>query len=130
MKFDELFWPDSQIKFLYIKSDLAELVIFNDLLKEIVKIECKNLIGLSELCMWDDTVIFDTKYYKISGEEILTSKDPFLQKFSAAYDASDLCFDYGGKKIGDGIVILEIMLSNFIWFRIYCQDIEVLRSDD
>ena len=57
MNFININWADSNIENINIEYDCATLVIWNDILQKRLYVECSGLAGVTNLCIWDDTII-------------------------------------------------------------------------
>lgn len=79
------------------------------------KIECTEVLGITNLSMWDDTHISNVKIDKLENLE----NTDFLRKINEAYG------DYPCKPIGTYLYDLAITLSNNITFHIYCYDVNI-----
>ena len=121
MKFNDFFWPDSDLEQVLIYYNVAELTIWNSTLGRRVVVRCEGLGGITDLCIWDDQIILDADLRYISGADVFTSQDTFLQKLCKAYPYDSHC----DKKIEYGIVLLRFLLTNHVWFSIYCQNVDV-----
>ena len=117
MSFFEFSWADSNIDSIHIEYDCAKLLIWNSVLQKNLVVECLGLAGITNLCIWDDTIIMSANIYSVDKVE-----NDFLQ---ALYNAYDKDFDYGGRSLNAGLFELKIELVNHISFSVYCQHIEV-----
>ncbi len=122
MRFNDFFWPDSDLERILIYYNTAELTIWNDSLDCRVVVRCEGLAGVTDLCIWDDQIILDVDFRYIPGADLFILQDPFLQKLCKAYPHST---PWDEKKLEDGIVLLRFLLTNHIWFSIYCQSVDV-----
>lgn len=120
MTYYDYYWPDSDIDSILIEYDKAVLTVFNDALQKNLKVICNGFAGITDLCIWDDTFIFSTDLK--SADE----SDEFVQKIYSSYDKN---YNYGGRKLSDGLLALEIELSNHIMFTIYCLNVDVQGFD-
>ena len=116
MKFNEIDWADSQIERIAIEFDHAILFVFNDTYKKLMEVHCTGLIGIDNLCIWDDTFIMEYDLTAVSND------NDYLKQVFEHYDKD---FDYGGRSLSDGILELKIELSNNITFSVYCLNVEV-----
>lgn len=119
MTYNDYFWPDSNIESIFIEYDEAVLTVFNDALQKRVKIVCSGFAGITNLCIWDDMTIFNTDLRPAN------QKDTFVKKIYSSYDKN---FNYGGRALNDGLLALNIELSNHIEFSIYCLEVKVEES--
>ena len=121
MKLNDVDWIDSQLKKLTIEYDKAEMLVECDFGTYIIT--CTGLIGLTNLCIWDDTIIED-----IYVRNADPSLDLYLQNVFSHYDKD---FDYGNNRIlGENILILSVSIINNTVFDLYCKQISVCSIDD
>ena len=120
MKFEEIWWPDSRLLSTHIEYDKAVLRIECFTLdKKIFDVICTGFAGITNLCIWDDTAIFETDVKPVDDNS------EFVRKMHNAYGKSDL----SGRSL-EGLLELKIQLSNYIEFSIYCLNIEVVEVID
>ena len=117
MTFETMYWADSLLKSIYIEYDRATLLVYHDVSKKDYFIECSGLIGIDDLCIWDDTIIMEA-----SIQQVNKSSSDYIKKVYSAYDEK---LDYGGRTLSDGVVVLRIKLTNEIEFGVFCQKIHV-----
>ena len=117
MDFFDIDWADSNLEKIEIEYDKATLVIWNDSLQQRLLIKCTGLAGLTNLCIWDDTHIMSADIKCVSNAD-----NNFLSGLYAAYDET---FDYGGRSLRNGLLALNIELSNHSCFSVYCIEINV-----
>ena len=115
MKISDIYWHDSQIEKISIEFDKAELLVESD--SKFYLITCTGLIGLTNLCFWDDTILWD-----MWVENADTSQDVFLQDVFTNYNKK---IDYGGRTLEDDILVLVAHIINNIPAKIYCKKIDV-----
>lgn len=116
MKPENIDWHDSNIEEIIIKYDVATLFVWNDTFKKNMVVICSGLAGITNLCIWDDTIIYDANVYPVTDEG-----NDFVRNLYAAYDKD---FDYGGRSLKDGLIEWRIELVNGISFSIFCLNIE------
>lgn len=121
MNFQDYHWADSDIENINIEYDHATLVIWNATLQTRLSVECSGLAGITNLCIWDDTIIMSASVYPVCNTD-----HEFLSNLYTAYSKDK---DYGGRSLGSGLLELRIELANFISFSVYCQKIEVIESN-
>ena len=121
MNFQDFYWADSDIESINIEYDHATLVIWNDALQKKLFVECSGFAGITNLCIWDDTIIMST-----SVNPVCDTDNEFLRNLYTAYSKIK---DYGGRSLGSGLLELRIELANYITFSVYCQKIEVSNTD-
>lgn len=120
MKFNEIIWADSSIEEINIKYNELMIKVFNEDLKKIVNIACKNFAGLTNLCLWDDVDIFNARLEKATNEL-------FYNNILKSYRDTQGKFDNTNKNrtLDNGLLKLTITLTNGIDCEIYCQSVEV-----
>lgn len=120
MNFQDFDWADSDLESIHIEYDRATLVIWNDACQKRLSVECSGLAGITNLCIWDDTIIINA-----SVNSTCDTDNEFLRNLYMAYRKNK---DYGGRSLGNRLLELRIELANHISFRVYCQKIEVTES--
>ena len=121
MTFENVFWPDSQLLSIQIEYNQANILVWNDVLQKKLLIKCTGFAGMTNLCIWDDTII-----YKASIKQVYDSDNEFITNLFTAYSKDT---DYGGRTLNSILLELKIELTNNIPFMIYCQKVEVLCCD-
>ena len=116
MIFMDIDWADSNIETITIEYDHTELQIWNDALQRRLIVDCWGVAGITNLCIWDDTIISTVEVYSVVEE-----KSDFVRNLYTAYNKE---LDYGGRSLKNGLKELRIELVNNIAFSIYCQKIE------
>ena len=119
MNLNDVNWIDSQLEKITIEYDKAELLVECDSGNYVIT--CTGLIGLTDLCIWDDTII-ENIYVKNADP----SSDSYLQKVFSNYDKD---FDYAGRILGENILILSVSIVNNTVFNLYCKQISVCSMD-
>ena len=122
MKFENIYWPDSQLIRIQIEYNQANLIIWNDALQKQILVKCFCFAGITNLCIWDDTIIMDAQVYPVYD-----SDNEFVRNLYTAYSKD---IDYGGRSLSCGLLELKIELVNYIAFSVYCQKIEVEIQED
>ena len=120
MNINEMDWHDSQIEKITIEYDKAELLVHAHPEGWYV-ITCTGLLGMTDLCIWDDTILYDMYAKKAD-----TENDPYLQLVFSEYNKN---WNYGERSLTDDIYILTANIINNIPAKIYCQNIEVTPTD-
>ena len=59
--FYEYYWHDSSIEKSEVFENNVILCIYNNVLDSQVKITCSKTAGITNLCMWEDTIITTTR---------------------------------------------------------------------
>ena len=96
MNISNINWADSDLENITIEYDHASLVIWNDTLQKRLSVECSGLAGITNLCIWDDTIIMSTSVHPVCDMD-----NEFLSKLYTAYDKNK---DYGGRCLGSGLL--------------------------
>ena len=120
MNFFDISWADSDIESINIEYDQATLIIWNSAIQKRFSIQCTGFAGITNLCMWDDTIIMSARVHPVCDAD-----NEFLSNLYTAYSKNE---DYGGRSLGSGLLELKIDLINYIPFSIYCQKIEVVEG--
>lgn len=121
MKYENIYWPDSQLIRILIEYDQANLIIWNDALQRQLLVECSGFAGITNLCIWDDTIIMSTSLHPVCDAD-----NEFVRNLYTAYNKNK---DYGGRSLSSGLLELRIELANYISFSVYCQKIEVIECN-
>lgn len=122
MCFSNINWADSDLQKIYIEYDRATLIIWNDALQKRLYVECSGLAGITNLCIWDDTIIMSAKL-----NPVCEANNDFIRNLYTAYNTNK---DYGGRSLANGLLELRFELANYISFSVYAQKIEVNQSVD
>lgn len=117
MNFTQIDWADSDLEHVEIEYNLAVLTIFNDTLQKRLQVCCSGLVGITNLCVWDDTTIMTADI-----KPVIETDNEFIKTVYNAYDKN---FNYGGRSLDDGLLELSIELSNGIVFGVYCLNVSV-----
>ena len=117
MNFQDFYWADSDIENINVEYNHATLIIWNAALKKRLSVECSGFVGITNLCIWDDMTIMNTSISLVNDVN-----NDFVRQLYTAYDKD---FDYGGRKLANGLLELKIELANYISFSLYCQKINV-----
>ena len=111
-------WHDADIEKIEISSNQITITIQNDDYENSLKILCNNVVGLTNLCMWEDTMI-----NKATLEYVNHELTPFLQKIKETHPLDGEF--YNNQPIKNNLLCLSIKLVNDIVFNIYCYDVKV-----
>lgn len=117
MNFLNFNWADSNIESINIEYDIAVLKIWNDVLQKWMIVKCSGFAGITNLCIWDDTIIVSLNLSSVKEED-----NEFVKTLFKAYDKH---YDYCGRSLEKGLFELKIDLVNNTSFYIYCQNVEV-----
>ena len=110
-------WHDSTIEKIEIFEDNVILSVYSNVLNSKVKITCSKTAGLTNLCMWEDTIITNVSLNIVSD-----FSGEFIQSILKAHPQYE---DYDCLPIKTGLLDLAIKLTNDIVFHIYCYDVVV-----
>lgn len=111
-------WHDGDIEKIEISSNQINLVILLDDYDNPITIICHDTVGLTNLCMWEDTIISNATL-----ESVGDNLSPFLQEVKSAHQfVGDM---YNTQPIKDGLLCLSIKLVNDVVFCIYCYNLEI-----
>ncbi len=117
MDINEFDWADSDLREIHIEYDSANLYIFNDYLQQKLRVECLNFAGITNLCIWDDTIIYSLDVKSAEGMD-----NEFLRNLYRTYDRK---YVYGGRSLSDGLKELKVTLANGLAFCIYALEFRV-----
>ena len=120
--FFKYYWHDAVVEKIEISSNSMSIIIQlyeyeNCDYEKPIKLLCNDVVGLTNLCMWEDTIIYDAKLEYINGE-----LPPFLQEVKDAHPFSEL---YDNQPIRNNLLCLSIKLVNDIVFNIYCYNVDI-----
>ena len=117
-QFNKYRWHDTVIEKIEISSNQITVLINNDDYENSITILCNEVVGLTDLCMWEDTIIYDAKLEYVKSE-----LSPFLLKVK---DSHPINGDfYNNQPIRDNLLCLSIELVNNIVFSIYCYEVKI-----
>lgn len=112
-------WHDGDIEKIQISSNQINIVVLLDDCVSPVTIACHDTVGLTNLCMWEDTIIS-----KATLERVGDNLSPFLQEIKNAHRLVGEI--YGNRPIRNDLLCLSIKLVNDVTFRIYCYNVEII----
>lgn len=114
MEINKFDFADAELKNIYISNDNIKISIsLDDDKKTNLEIDCRNAIGMDNLCMWDDTYIDNLSVV------LINDPDEYLKKVFKSYDVNA---DYGKRSLRNPIFDIQITLINNITCHIYCQN--------
>ena len=122
MKVEKYSWADSDLEKIQIEYDQATLIIWNDSVQKQLMVSCYGLAGITSLCIWDDTIILDVRVSSVTDEN-----SEFVRELYSKYEKN---YDYGGRSLSDGLLELQIELTNNTSFSVYCLSIEVTEINE
>ena len=115
MKLNEIDFADSELKKLNIEYDKAEVFIqLDDEEKTKLVIDCSGLLGVDNLCIWDDTYIDSLSIHSADNNS------EFLKEVFKAYIAST-----PERDLSKPIYDLKITFVNNLSCHIYIQKYEI-----
>lgn len=117
-RINELFWGDSTLEQVVIEYDKITVKVFNDITEKIVYIECLNCIGMTNLYIWDETIIDN-----IVLDEIMPNSHEMWKKIYEAY--GDESYDLN-KNLRGKFYELTIKMINDLEFSIICKDVKLI----
>ena len=117
--FYNYFLPDSNITSITIENDKVVICLEWDVTKKPIRILCSGVVGVTNLCMWDDTIIGDN----VNLVEVDAEKEDFLSKIFSVYRKDGDCEAY--KLLKNHLFDLSIELVNTITFHVYCYEVWV-----
>lgn len=112
-------WHDGDIDRIEISSNQISIVILHDDYDSPITIMCHEVVGLTNLCMWEDTIINNATLESVGG-----NLSPFLQEVKSTHQIVGEV--YNNPPIRDDLLCLSIELVNDIVFKIYCYDVEIV----
>ena len=119
-------FADGSIESINIDYDKVELSIDLDVTqqsgtpeKQPIKLICSEVVGLTDLCMWEDTIIFGAELKKVSDKNT-----PFLAKVFGIYPIENTS-QFFDKPLKESLLDLAIEMANNITFHIYCYEVKV-----
>lgn len=115
--FYNYYWHDSSIEKIEIFDDNTILSIYNDDSNLQVKVICSRTAGITNLCMWEDTIIVTASLNMVSD-----FSDEFIQSILKSHPQYE---DLDCLPIKNGLLDLAVELTNNIVFHIYCYDVVV-----
>ena len=117
-QFNKYRWHDTDIERIEISSNQITVLINNDDYENSITILCNEVVGLTDLCMWEDTIIYDAKLEYVNSE-----LSPFLLKVKDSHPINGGF--YNNQPIKDNLLCLSIELVNNIVFSIYCYEVKI-----
>lgn len=117
--FYKYYWHDGDIEKVEIISNQIMIMVLLDDYPDPITIVCHKVVGLTDLCMWEDTIINDATLEIVNHE-----LSPFLQQVKKAHLLEGSIYD--NNPIMNDLLCLSIKLVNDIVFHIYCYDVEVI----
>ncbi len=117
-KFSEYCWHDGDIEKIEISSNQISIMIQHDDYEKSIKVLCNEVVGLTNLCMWEDTIISTATL-----EYVNDKLSPFLQEVKDAHPLDGEL--YNNQPISNNLLCLSITLVNDIVFNIYCYGVEI-----
>ena len=117
-QFYEYCWHDADIEKIEISANQISIMINFDDFENPITVLCNNVVGLTNLCMWEDTIIDDAKLEYVDNE--LPS---FLQEVMNSHPLDGEF--YNNQPIRSNLLCLSMKLTNDIAFNIYCYEVKI-----
>jgi hypothetical protein len=117
-QFYEYCWHDADIEKIEISANQISIMINFDDFENPITVLCNNVVGLTNLCMWEDTIIYDAKLEYVANE--LPS---FLQEVMNSHPLDGEF--YNNQPIRSNLLCLSMKLTNDIAFNIYCYEVKI-----
>lgn len=121
INFQNIDWSDSNIEKVIIEYNCATFEILNYAVNKTFFVKCTGFIGISNLCFFDDMIIFDTDVVHIDE-----NSDEFVSWIYTEYGKDYKCYEWD---LSQGILALKIKMVNNTELSVYCQKIEVLENN-
>ena len=112
-------WHDGDIEKIEISSNQISIIISTDGCDNPIKIICHDVVGLTNLCMWEDTIISSA-----SLEFVNNTLTPFLHDVKDSHPLNSEF--YNNQPIKDNLLCLSMKIVNGIVFNIYCYDVKIV----
>lgn len=116
MNFYDFCWHDSEILKIEVVWNKVILFLSNDLYASPLRIVCNEVVGFTDLCMWEDTTVYSAKICEVND-----NITPFLDKIRRSHSYKGNNYE----PIRKGLMNLSVELTNDIVFNIYCYEILV-----
>ncbi|MBQ8447645.1 MAG: hypothetical protein IJX27_01780 [Clostridia bacterium] len=100
-----------------IEINCNETVLYIDMDGTKTKIICRDTVGVTNLCMWEDDEIYDARLNKVEDFSL-----PFLENIKKSHPTYG---EAGQNPVRDGLFDLAVELANNIVFHIYCYSVDV-----
>ena len=112
-------WHDGDIEKIEISSNQIKISVLHDDYDNPITIFCHSVVGLTNLCMWEDTII-----NKATLEYVSNKLPAFLQWVQNAHPLEGGIYD--NHPIKNNLLCLSIELVNNIAFNVYCYGVEIV----
>ncbi len=115
MNINQINFADASLKKIEIEYNkiILKILLDND---QKIEIECNNIVGMDNLCLWDENILESIKVFPASKD------NAFIKKIMQNYD-NDALYD-NGKSLKNEIYDIQIkfnFLADLV-AHIYCQD--------
>lgn len=117
-KINELLWGDSTLEQVIVEYDKIIVKVFNDIIEKIVCIECLNCIGMTNMYIWDDTIIDSITLNEIAPQGHEIWKKIYEVYGEESYDSN--------KNLMNTFYELKIRIINDFEFSIICQEVNII----
>ena len=119
--FYNYFLADSFIEEIKVNGSNVEIDVYWDVKKILIKIICQEVVGITDIFMWDDVIIGDNVYL----EEVDFLSNDFLIRAHDAHPYTQDCCN----PLRDHLLDLSIELISGISFHVYCYSVMVEETD-
>ena len=99
-----------------IEINCNETVLYVDMDGRKTKIICRDTVGITNLCMWEDDEIYGVKLNKVEDFSL-----PFLENIKKSHPTYS---EAGQNPIREGLFDLAVELTNNIVFHVYCYSVD------
>ena len=103
---------DACVEKIEINSNKTVLYVDADGLK--MKIICSDTVGVTDICMWEDDIIYDMKLSEVKDFSL-----PFLSRVKKAHGEGN------ENTVKKGLLGLSVEFVNNIAMHIYCYNVEI-----
>ena len=125
MDFNNIDWHDSYIENIFVKYNCVILNIFNDTFKTLLSVKCTGFIGISNLCFFDDTIIFDA--YTVPVD---LKNDEFVGWIYREYGRDGFKYCDQDYDFTRGFLEIRFKMVNSTTLSLYCQNIEISEATE
>ena len=120
INFNEILWEDSRLEKIEIVNDKISILIYNDVKQKEIYIDCLQCVGMTEIIIWDETIIdfIDLKEISISDNYLVNKMINTYGKYSPNYD----------KQLSDNLYKLKVIFIDNTYFEVVCNKIIIRDS--
>ena len=121
LNFNDIFWGDSTLEKIEIEYNKIVVLIFNDATDQLVKIECEQCIGMTDIIIWDEVIIDNVFLKKFDNQS-----NPLVKRICDIYKNTQSV----KIELNSGLYELRIVLIEDIEFSIICKKITIKTIDE